>query len=139
MCITETCSSLTLSRLASCTSSSQWHNKVHNITADLKEVCNDITVEPVLRPLSRKCFEKHTANIDDCARADISARGVWRHGERALFDIRFFLPKHRIQRREHTVKEFEKWNMAPSLLSCSPQLEALVLRQQPSTNDLPVY
>ena len=64
-------------------------NQVRNVTADLEDVYNDVAVEPSIRPLSRECFEKLGANIDDCARADLSARGVWRDGESALFTYRF--------------------------------------------------
>ena len=53
------------------------HNEIRNITADLlKEVCHDVAVEPLLRPLDGEHFDQHTANTSDYARADISARSV---------------------------------------------------------------
>ncbi len=69
------------------------HNEVRNITADLiSEVCLDVAIEPRLNPLSGECLQNHTANRDEEARLDVSARGVWRRGGRAFFDIRVFYP-----------------------------------------------
>ena len=69
------------------------HNEVRDITADLiSEVCSDVAIEPRLNPLSGECLHNRTANRDEEARLDVSARGVWRRGERAFFDIRVFYP-----------------------------------------------
>ncbi|XP_062507224.1 uncharacterized protein LOC134183654, partial [Corticium candelabrum] len=69
------------------------HNEVRDITADLlREVCHDVVTEPTLQPLSGESFSYSTANVMPEARADISARGVWRAGERAFFDVRVFYP-----------------------------------------------
>jgi hypothetical protein len=66
---------------------------VRNITVDLlTEVCSDVAIEPKLNPLSGKCLQNCTANMEDEARLYVSARGVWRHGERAFFDIWGVLP-----------------------------------------------
>ena len=54
------------------------HNEVHDLTAQLlKEVCSSVSVESPLHPLSRKTFTHLSANVEDCARADLKARGYW--------------------------------------------------------------
>ena len=69
------------------------HNEVRDFTAQLlSEVCNDVAVEPLLTPLTGETFSYKTANKDDHARLDVSARGVWVKGSRAFFDIRVFNP-----------------------------------------------
>ena len=69
------------------------HNDVRDFTAELlSEVCKDVCVEPLLIPLSGETFQNKTANREDHARLDISARGVWVKGNRAYFDVRVFNP-----------------------------------------------
>ena len=69
------------------------HNEVRDFTAELlSEVCNDVAVEPLLTPLTGETFNYRTANTDDHARLDVSARGVWVKGSKAYFDIRVFNP-----------------------------------------------
>ena len=69
------------------------HNEIRDFTAQvLREVCQDVEVEPLLTPLTGEQFHYRTANTDDCARLDISARGVWTRGSRAFFDVRVFNP-----------------------------------------------
>ncbi|XP_062523730.1 uncharacterized protein LOC134198370 [Corticium candelabrum] len=81
------------------------HNEIRNITADLlREVSTDVTIEPVLRPLDGEQFAHRTAITDDNARVDISARGVWRHGERAFFDVRVFYPNAASNRKHSSLK-----------------------------------
>ena len=53
------------------------HNDVRDFTAELlSEVCKDVAVEPVLTPLTGEKFALKTANKEDHARLDVSARGV---------------------------------------------------------------
>ena len=67
------------------------HNQVRNITATLlNEICNDVQMEPQLQSLSGEHFGAKTAKKD--ARLDISARGFWCSGQKALFDVRVFNP-----------------------------------------------
>jgi hypothetical protein len=69
------------------------HNDIRDFTAEmLTEVCKDVAVEPILTPLSGETFRYKTANTDECARLDVSARGVWVKGSRAFFDVRVFNP-----------------------------------------------
>ena len=54
------------------------HNNVRDFEANLlKSVCNDVEIEPKLQPID-----------DDEARLDIRARGFWRPGQSAFFDVR---------------------------------------------------
>ena len=67
------------------------HNELRDITAELlQEVCNDVSVETLLTPLSGETsFNKFkTANKDQHTRFDVSARRVWIKGSKAYFDIR---------------------------------------------------
>ena len=69
------------------------HNEVRDFTAELLgETCNDVAIEPMLTPLTGETFTYKTANTDDHARLDVSARGVWVKGSRAFFDVRVFNP-----------------------------------------------
>ena len=52
------------------------HNHIRNITASLmKEVCHDVRVEALLQKLTGEINVEKTANNNDAARLDISARG----------------------------------------------------------------
>ena len=68
-------------------------NQVTNITATLlNEICNDVQIEPQLQSLSGEHFDAKTANKHEDARLDISARGFWCSGKKALFDVRVLNP-----------------------------------------------
>ena len=69
------------------------HNDVRDFTAELlSEVSQDVAVEPLLTPLTGENLKYKSANTDDHARLDISARGVWIRGSRAFFDVKVFNP-----------------------------------------------
>ena len=69
------------------------HNKVRDITANLlTEVCHSVTTEPHLQPVDREVFHHQSANREDNARVDISARGFWSPSQVAIFDVRVFYP-----------------------------------------------
>ena len=69
------------------------HNEVRDFTAEvLREVCQNVEVEPMLTPLTGEHFQYRTANREDQARLDVSARGVWTRGSKAFFDVRVFNP-----------------------------------------------
>ena len=53
----------------------------------LKLTCKDVQVEPSLQPCGSMTFHK-SAIINDEARLDIRAKGFWREGQNAFFDIR---------------------------------------------------
>ena len=76
------------------------HDEVRNIThAMLKEVCRDVTLEPQLLPLQGEEFFYKTANTEQEARVDVSARNFWIRGQQAFFDIRVFSPFARCYRQ----------------------------------------
>ena len=69
------------------------HDEIRDITCSLlKEVCSDVTKEPLLQPLQGEKFNYKTANVEQEARVDISARGFWNRGQNAFFDLRVFNP-----------------------------------------------
>ena len=64
------------------------HDSIRNMEARLlKEVCNDVQVEPPLQSCAGARFHA-SANVNDDARLDVRARGFWREGQQAFFDIR---------------------------------------------------
>jgi hypothetical protein len=54
----------------------------------LKSVHNDVECEPMLRPVINKTGYPRTAKLEDNARLDVRARGFWRDGQNAFFDVR---------------------------------------------------
>ena len=67
------------------------HNEVRDVTGTLlKEVCTDVSIEPMLIPLTGEKMKYKTANTANDARLDISARGFWVRGQRAFYDVRIF-------------------------------------------------
>ena len=62
------------------------HNNIRDFEANLMRlVCNDVETEPPLQPLQG---EKTGGLTGDEARPDIRARGIWRNGQNAFFDVR---------------------------------------------------
>ena len=54
------------------------HNKIRDLTANLmSEVCNDVCIEPHLQPITGEHLSWATANIQEGARMDIAANGLW--------------------------------------------------------------
>ena len=90
------------------------HNEIRDFTAELlNEVCQDVEVEPILTPLTGEHFQYRSANLEDNARLDISARGVWVRGSKAFFDVRVFNPlaptyRNRTLAAAHKSNENEK-------------------------------
>ena len=70
------------------------HNEIRDITASLLiEVCNNVSIEPELQPLSSESFHLASAITDDGDRLDIGADGFWgSSSQRTLFDVRVFNP-----------------------------------------------
>ena len=64
------------------------HDSIKNFEAKLlKQVCNDVQVEPPLLSCSGLTFRKSAITTEE-ARLDIRAKGFWRDGQNAFFDIR---------------------------------------------------
>ena len=62
------------------------HNNIRDFEANLlRQVCNDVETEPPLQPLEGENIAGLTG---DEARPDVRARGFWRHGQNAYFDVR---------------------------------------------------
>ena len=67
------------------------HNEVRDVTANLlKDVCNDVSIEPMLIPLTGERFKYQTANQAQDARLDVCARVFWVRGQRAFYAVRVF-------------------------------------------------
>ena len=70
------------------------HNEIRDLTAQMmSEVCNNVSIEPYLKPLSGEALRFKTANSDSNARLDIAANGFWGgRFECSFFDVRVFNP-----------------------------------------------
>eukprot|EP00794_Sanderia_malayensis_P011384 gene11384-12571_t len=65
------------------------HDELRNLEAGLlNEVCRNVAIEPRLLPLTGEVLSLSSANTEDNARLDIKARGFFREGQTAYFDIR---------------------------------------------------
>ena len=85
------------------------HDDPTNFLAScMKEVHNDVEVEPKLQPLTGESFRHLIANTDPDARADIRVRGFWTQGSNAFFDTRVFYPHARCYRSKPLKSLFRK-------------------------------
>ena len=74
-------------------------------------VCNDVSVEAALQLINGKTLSGATANREDEARLDISARGFWgSRNERAFFDVRIFNPNAPSNMKSSLSSTYEKHN-----------------------------
>ena len=65
------------------------HDQIRNFECTLlKSVLHDVECEPHLHPVVNREGYQQSANLDDDARLDIRARGFWRNGQNAYFDVR---------------------------------------------------
>ena len=65
------------------------HDYVKILEASLlSRVCKDVAIEPSLLPVTGEEFVLRSANIEDDSRLDVKARGFYRQGQTAFFDIR---------------------------------------------------
>ena len=76
------------------------HDEVRDIQA---EICNHVEREPNLQPVTGEVFTRST-NTEDEARLDLKARGFWRRGQVAFFDIRMTHPNAPTS-RDQTVEQ----------------------------------
>ena len=65
------------------------------LTQCMKEVHQDVELEPPLQLLTGETFRHQTANNNPDARADIRVRGFWTDSCNAFFDTRVFYPQAR--------------------------------------------
>eukprot|EP00117_Sycon_ciliatum_P022927 scpid97720/ scgid19636/ len=68
------------------------HNEVRDITATLlKKVAYNVAVEPHLQPVTGEQFRLRSANVQEQARLDVAASGLWGgRFERTFIDVRVF-------------------------------------------------
>ena len=65
------------------------HDNIRDLEARmLKNVCNDVEIEPTLQPVTNTTNFSRSANVSEEARLDIRSRGFWRPGQNAFFDVR---------------------------------------------------
>ena len=65
------------------------HDNIRNLECQLlKSVAHDVECEPHLQPVVNKQGYQRSAILDDDARCDVRARGFWRDGQNAFFDVR---------------------------------------------------
>ena len=65
------------------------HDKIRNMECKLlATICHDVQQEPPLQVVENKQNYQASANVSDEARLDIRARGFWREGQNAFFDVR---------------------------------------------------
>ena len=65
------------------------HDEIRDLEAALlSQVCKDVATEPALQPVTGEKFALRSVNIEDNARLDVKARGFFRSGQCAFFDIR---------------------------------------------------
>ena len=63
------------------------HNDIRDFEASLlSKVCADVEIEPALFPLQNEVMPTGTITGDE-ARLDVRARGFWRRGQNAYFDV----------------------------------------------------
>ncbi len=119
----------------------------------LTEVCNDVCVEPDLQPVAPNQLHGSSANIQDGARLDIAANGVWGGRlERTYFDVRVFNPiapsnrnlppstESMNGRKKGLMNNVSvKLNILHSLHSCYLLLAVWALKPQFFTSVLPAF
>ena len=76
------------------------HNTIRNQFAELlSEISTDVQLEPQLAELTGENLKYKTSNKQNEARLDISARNVWRFGDKAFFDVRVFNPTSKFYKK----------------------------------------
>ena len=79
------------------------HNEIRDLFASvMTEVCHGVSIEPHLQSVDRPL--PSGTNIQDGARLDIEANGVWGgRFEKTMFDVRVFNPPMSIERGTHRI------------------------------------
>ena len=89
------------------------HNHVRDFLANqLSQVYKDVEVEPQLQPLQGETFTRQGTLAGDQARPDIRARGFYRDGQNAFFDIKVMNPNAASYRDTPTKKVYERAEQA---------------------------
>ena len=78
------------------------HNRLRDTIASvLEKICNEVVVEPMLQPCTGESLRKGTC-LEDGARLDIAARGLWSPMEMAFFDVRVLHPSAKSNAKHKT-------------------------------------
>ena len=103
------------------------HNAVVDTLAEvLQEVCKDVKVEPQLLPVTGEVLPEGT-NVQDGARSDVSAVGLWHPMNRAFIDVMAEelsqIYSHHENRRKREcnarILQVEKGSFCPAIFNCS--------------------
>ena len=82
------------------------HKRVRDFEAQfLTEICNGVEIEPPLQPLEGEIIN---GLIGVNAKPDVRARGFWREGQNAFFDVRITNTNSESQRHLPSEKIFTK-------------------------------
>ena len=93
------------------------HNAVRDFLAEqLSGVCSDVQVEPPLQPLDGESFSRRTALTGEQARPDIRARGFYRAGQQAFFDVKMLNPNSDSYVKIPTTKVYQNAEQAKKSL-----------------------
>ena len=103
-----------------------------------QRIAHDVVIEPRLQPVTGEQFRYRSANIEDQARLDVAACGVWGgRFERSFVDVRVFNPfassnrshsvtsayaRHEREKRrqyEQRIRDVEQSSFVPVVLSSS--------------------
>ena len=69
------------------------HDAIRDFEASLlSKACADVEIEPHLQPVTSETLPGRSCNTSAEARLDIRARGFWRRGQNAYFDVRVTNP-----------------------------------------------
>ena len=77
------------------------HNEIRDTFATLiSKVCFDVEIEPKLQSLQGESFVNNSTTIDEDARVDVKANGLWGSRlTRTFFDVKVFNPHAKTSRR----------------------------------------
>ena len=85
------------------------HKKLRDISyALLEEVYHDVVIEPILHAVTDNNLVLSTADTNDGARLDVSARSFWITGQKAFFDPKASRYQSKSLKQCFTVNEREK-------------------------------
>ena len=82
------------------------------LTVLLNKVCIDVQSEPHLLPVTNEIMRLKSANTDNGARLDLKARGFWRRGQTAFYDIRVTHVNSKTNSKKLTLEVFREHEQA---------------------------
>ena len=92
---------------------SRRHDTLRDLfTILLNKVCVDVEAEPHLLPITNEVMRFKSANTDNGARLDIKAKGFWRRGQTAFYDIRVTHVNSKTNSKKSTAEVFREHEQA---------------------------